>query len=680
MTNYSRILLAAVVVFACDAAVPHAATPPASTKPVAICKVSRHSAIDLAAAELVRYLGQMAGRSKAAVIVEGAQSGAEIQVGLFGDCEVAMEGPADATRDDAIHVDIRDSRGVIAGSNPRSVLFAAYRFLEGCGCRWIRPGKDGDYVPSRSVDDLTVQLADKAVYRFRGNNNCGTYSLDQILDKIEWAPKVGLNTFFSEFLLPRFLYNRYYSRGYPSLRQPEPRSDEEIRAYHEFTVREIKRRGLWYHAAGHGWTGLVVGGPESESDHESRLVVPPDKEHYLALVGGKRVNHGPTFTDLCYSNPEVQELLVRCVADYAAKHPEIDYLHVWQDDSMNRTCECEVCRTARVSDWYLKILNRLDAELTRRGIATKIAFLIYQDLIWPPEKEQFANPDRFVMMYAPISRRYSAPYYVGTEEVELPPYQINQNKSPADEQTGAGFLRGWQRVFRGEAFVFDYHMTWHHYFDPGYYGFVEVMAEDIRRLPQMGMEGFVSCQVLRSYFPHGYPMYAHAKLLWDPARGTDEVAQEFFAGAFGGDGDRVARYMATLSELFAPLYVDRETLLGKDGDAKRAAMADLAKVAQTVEEFRPVIAERASGGDAAHRQSWKYLTLHADIVLKLAAGVRARAEGNREAADAIWKELVQQVAERETETDPVLDIHWFVSTYQGRGLFRPGWTAPGKGR
>jgi hypothetical protein len=37
---------------------------------------------------------------------------------------------ADPARDDAIYVDVRNSRGVIAGSNPRSVLFAAYRFID----------------------------------------------------------------------------------------------------------------------------------------------------------------------------------------------------------------------------------------------------------------------------------------------------------------------------------------------------------------------------------------------------------------------------------------------------------------------------------------------------------------------------------------------------------------------
>lgn len=650
----------------------------ADRKPVPVSVHGSHPAIRLAGEELVRYLDLMAGDGEAASIVSGRvdRSGA-IHLGLFRDFGIPVKGLADPNLDDAIHIDVRDSRGIIAGSNPRSVLFATYRFLEASGCRWLRPGKDGDYVPSRTVHDLTVKLTDKATYRFRGNNNCGTYSLDHLLDAIEWAPKVGLNTFFNEFFLPRMMFNRYHGRSYPSLRPAETRTDAEIWAYHEKSIREIKRRGLLYHAAGHGWTGLVVGAPEAESDHDARPAVPPGKERFLALVGGKRdMSRGPTFTDLCYGNPEVQRLLVQTIADYAERHPEIDYLHVWQDDAMNRLCECELCRDVRAADWYVKVLNGIDAEFSRRGLPTKIVFLIYQDLLWPPEKEKFAKPDRFVMMFAP-TRRYNTPYYVGDDVNPIPPYKLNQNQRPTDERTVAAFLRGWQQFFKGEAFVFDYHMTWHHYFDPGYYGLVDVMAEDIRRLPKLGMEGFVSCQVMRSFYPHGFPMYAHARLLWNPTLNTGELAREYFSGAFGEDGGRALQYAQKLSELFSPLYLSMETLLGEDSPEKRAALARFQQVPETVAAFRPVIESHLSTTDAAHRQSWRYLWSHSDLVLKLAEALEARVSGNQAAANAKWTELVQLVAERELETDPVLDIQWFVSTYERtRGLFKSSWKAP----
>ncbi|MBM3843923.1 MAG: hypothetical protein FJ397_11800 [Verrucomicrobia bacterium] len=155
--------------FAAAAAVLAALPPAPAAGGVTIGIKSPHSAIELAASELAKHLGLMAGDNRAAAVLPRAEGAvASLQLGLFGDFGVSVAGVADPARDDAIYVAVRDSRGVIAGSNPRSVLFAAYRFLEAAGCRWIRPGPDGDYVPRRRIDDLTVELADRAAYRFRG--------------------------------------------------------------------------------------------------------------------------------------------------------------------------------------------------------------------------------------------------------------------------------------------------------------------------------------------------------------------------------------------------------------------------------------------------------------------------------------------------------------------------------
>jgi hypothetical protein len=91
-------------------------------------------------------------------------------------------------------------------------------------------------------------------------------------------------------------------------------------------------------------------------------------------------------------------MMIRAVADYAAEHPEVDLLHVWMADGMNNDCECELCRNTRPSDFYLMMLNAMDRELTRRGIKTRLVFLAYGDLLWPPEKG--IESGRFVMMFA----------------------------------------------------------------------------------------------------------------------------------------------------------------------------------------------------------------------------------------------------------------------------------------
>ncbi|MBM3861287.1 MAG: DUF4838 domain-containing protein [Verrucomicrobia bacterium] len=626
---------------------------------------TRHPAIVFAGDELAKYLGLMAGDPGAAVVV--TESSPKIALGLLSDFGVKVDGVADPALDDAIYIDVRNSKGVIAGSNPRSVLFAVYRFLESCGCRWIRPGPDGDYVPSRPVNKLSVQLKDKAANRFRGNMNAGTYSIDYILSKIEWNAKVGLNTFFNEFLIPKKNYVNWYSRKYPSQKAPEPRSDAEILAYHELLNREVKRRGMFLQAGGHGFNARFLGNPEIECDHEGTIVIPDEKLEFLALVNGERLKgRSPTTSELCYSRPDVQQGLARIVADYAEKRPEVDCLHFWFDDRSNNTCECERCRDKKPSEFFVQILNGIDRELTRRGLPTRIAFLIYQDLRWAPDVERFANPDRFVLMFAPSGRIYDEPYQLPPPGLALPPYQLNKNPGTRDVREHVAFLREWQRMYRGPGFVYDYHMVWYHFYDQGYYGLMEVMAEDIRRLPQMNLHGFVSCQNQKAFYPHGFPIYAHARLLWNPQSQVDDLARDYFQGAFGPEGALALEQMKTLSDLFSPQYFYRKSRAkdlvrpGDDGIPQK-----LSRVAEAVQKFRPVIERNLSRGHPAHQLSWKYLSVHAGMVVPMAAALQSRAEGKSKDEANHWKAVRQYVIEHEAITENVFDFFWFQRTFPG---------------
>jgi hypothetical protein len=175
------------------------------------------------------------------------------------------------------------------------------------------------------------------------------------------------------------------------------------------------------------------------------------------MVNGKRESNkrGAVFTELCYGNPETRRRLVQVAADYAEEHPQVDFLHFWLSDSLNVNCECELCRDTRPSDFYVVLLNKLDEEFTRRDIKTRIVFLIYQELFYPPLNEKIINQERFVMMYAPISRDYRVSYSYSKDEVELPPYVLNETvlRNWTDEQIIQS-LRVWKNMFQGDTFVF----------------------------------------------------------------------------------------------------------------------------------------------------------------------------------------------------------------------------------
>ncbi len=73
----------------------------------------------------------------------------------------------DYKQDDAIEINIKNGYGYIAGSNNRSILIGVYKFLEKLGCKFLRPGKDGEKIIHKNFEQLNVFANEKASLRHR---------------------------------------------------------------------------------------------------------------------------------------------------------------------------------------------------------------------------------------------------------------------------------------------------------------------------------------------------------------------------------------------------------------------------------------------------------------------------------------------------------------------------------
>lgn len=107
----------------------------------------------------------------------------------FGlDCEAE-----DPTQDDVVHIETTESGGILAGSNPRSILFAVYRFLKCNGCRFLFPGADGEYIPQRKPGPVKYhKLAD---HRYRAHTTEGDPSIEDVLRYIDYHAKQEMNAY-----------------------------------------------------------------------------------------------------------------------------------------------------------------------------------------------------------------------------------------------------------------------------------------------------------------------------------------------------------------------------------------------------------------------------------------------------------------------------------------------------
>ena len=116
-----------------------------------ILTARKSETIIYAAEELAKYLKMMDGTS--AELIDFGN--ADIKLGLFSDLGLSDDDVNDAMLDDVIEVEICGKKGYISGSNERSVLMGVYTYLKSAGCRWVRPGDAGEYIPKKnSIPDV----------------------------------------------------------------------------------------------------------------------------------------------------------------------------------------------------------------------------------------------------------------------------------------------------------------------------------------------------------------------------------------------------------------------------------------------------------------------------------------------------------------------------------------------
>ncbi len=626
---------------------------------IKIAKIGRSSPVDIAASELKKYLSAIDSSVDYAVMSFDSYN-PNLDNALWLGVDPALKVPEvkNAELDDALSIKVKGGVGYITGTNERSVLIGAYRFLRELGCSFIRPGDDGEIIPKLKITETSVDVFEAASYRHRAVCIEGSDSYDNIIDFIAWLPKVGLNGFYNQFRVPFTFYDRWYSHMGNDLCQDRYQiSVDDAEGLMNQSICEIKKRGLLYHAVGHGWTCEPFG-IEALGWYDCGTEPAESIKDCVALVNGKREYWEgiPMNTNLCYSSERVTETISNAVAEYSASHPEVDYLHVWLADGENNHCECDECKKHRPADYYIKLLNDIDKKLTDAGLSTKIVFLIYVDLLWAPLEEKLNNPDRFVLMFAPITRTYSSdmvscPPFDG----ELVDYNRNKNKMPSSVSENIAHLNNWQKQFTGDSFDFDYHYMWDHYKDIGNYGVAKVLFDDMKGLDRIGLNGMVSCQCIRAFFPHGLGMNAMAAALWDKTKEFDCVTESYFSAAFGEDAPLVSNYMKELSRLAEPAYMRGEY----DSTAQPQLVCQFDEAIRITELFADVIAGNLSHKNKTVALSYRYLSVHNELT-KLYLDWAKKLAGNKldEAKNALDK-LKEYARAHEPEVQRVFDAFIF---------------------
>ena len=599
-----------------------------------IHKLIAQPTVDYAAEELKKYLRMLMPRCGEIPIDYAPEAKDGFRLGLMEELGLDCSDADDPKQDDIVYLDCGERGGILAGSNPCALLLAVYRYLRFCGCRWLFPGTDGECIPV--IDRLPpVQYRHLADHRYRGQCNEGAEFQPNMMESIEFAPKVGMNTYMLEFDIPSVYYNKYYNHLFNTVRRPVTLNRDLVLQWKRQCEAEIKKRGMHFHDMGHGWTAEPFGLDSSKGWVEEKTApVKAENRQYLAEIGGVRDYYRgvPLNTNVCMSNPAARRRIVDAVAAYAESQPHADYLHIWLGDAHNNHCECENCRQRTATDWYILLLNEIDGELTRRGLDTHLVFIAYTDTFYPPEREKFRNEKRFTMLYAPIYRRYTETYQQTPDPTAVVPYLRNANHPPKGMAACLGYLQAWKTMWHGDCFCYEYHFWKHQTLDLSGMALARLLYDDIHGLKQNGLQGIVEDGSQRSFFPTGFAFYLYGEALFDASVSFDELKEDYFSHAFGKDWRKVVAYLEAIRDAIPFAYMEGQLRADPEKSAyfNPEVAARAAQVGELTAAFLPVIEENRTQTTLASMTAWQILEFAAKFF-------------------RVWGELVSRVAAGNTE-------------------------------
>jgi len=317
-----------------------------------------------AADELTEYTRQMTGvalertedPSATPLIVLGTRSGIR-----------KVELPAAKPGFDGYAISVSPDRIVLAGDNPRGVLYAVYDLLERAGCRWWHPTldpKDPEVVPKLSELGFapgTWSEAGRVELRvFNGAAFFNEIECDSILPQIDWAAK-----------------NRYNFVSWQASMKPPGGPQRGLEQMRDCGALDaIDKRGLGLHGPCHSFPFFLSTEKYFEKHPE-----------WFGWRDGKRRPHGGEWpaVNYCWSNQEANAEFIRNVETFLNDWPQLKILDpVWIDGGI--ICQCPKCTERGGANLLIDFFNQLADSVEKSHPDVRVEAVVgYPPVEAPPD-------------------------------------------------------------------------------------------------------------------------------------------------------------------------------------------------------------------------------------------------------------------------------------------------------
>ena len=262
--------------------------------------------------------------------------------------------------------------------------------------------------------------------------------------------------------------------------------------------------------------------------HTFYPLIPPEKyfqDHpeWFSEIKGKRTHDR---AQLCLTNEEMRAELVRNLKDRLQKNPAATIASVSQND-WHGNCQCAKCAAIEQEEGspaglMLRFVNAVAADIEQEFPNVAIDTLAYQYTRKPPKITK-PRPNVIVRLCS-IECSFSTPL------------SDERNKAFRDD------IVGWSKICN-RLYIWDYTTNFRHYVMP--HPNLWVLGSNVKFFVDHNVKGLFEQGAYQSYGSEMAELRAWvlAKLLWDPARDSQALIDEFIAGYYGAAGPSIKNYL-----------------------------------------------------------------------------------------------------------------------------------------